>query len=69
MQLAAVLLEKTTEQLSDDEVNDLVRDSGRRGSEESPAIAWSGPRLRPGKPAGKVRGNRTVADLVIENRK
>jgi hypothetical protein len=69
MQLAAVLLEKTTEQLSDDEVNDLVRDSGRRGSEESPAIAWSGRRLRPGKPAGKVRGNRTVADLVIENRK
>jgi hypothetical protein len=68
MQRAAVLLEKTTEQLSDDEVNDLVRDSGRRSSEESPAIAWSGRRLRPAKPAGKVRGNRTVADLVIENR-
>ena len=69
MQLAAVLLEKTTEQLSDDEVNDLVRDSGRRGSEERTAIAWSGRRLRPAKPAGKVRGNKTVADSVIENRK
>ena len=32
------------------------------------AIAWSGRRLRPAKPAGKVRGNKTVADLVVENR-
>lgn len=32
------------------------------------AIAWSGRRLRPAKPAGKVRGTRTVADLVVENR-
>lgn len=32
------------------------------------AIAWSGRRLRPVKPAGKVRGNKTVADLVVENR-
>jgi prevent-host-death family protein len=32
------------------------------------AIAWSGRRLRPAKPAGKVRGSRTVADLVVENR-
>ena len=31
-------------------------------------IAWSGRPLRPAKPAGKVRGDRTVADLVIENR-
>jgi prevent-host-death family protein len=31
-------------------------------------IAWSGKRLRPAKPAGKVRGNRTVADLIVENR-
>jgi hypothetical protein len=31
-------------------------------------IAWSGRRLRPAKPVGKVRGNRTVADLVVENR-
>jgi prevent-host-death family protein len=31
-------------------------------------IAWSGRRLRPAKPAGKVRGNRTVADLIVENR-
>lgn len=32
------------------------------------AIAWSGRRLRPAKPAGKVRGNKTVADLVVGNR-
>jgi hypothetical protein len=32
------------------------------------AIAWSGRRLRPAKPAGSVRGNTTVADLVVENR-
>ena len=32
------------------------------------AIAWSGRRLRPAKPAGKVRGDKTVADLVVENR-
>jgi prevent-host-death family protein len=31
-------------------------------------IAWSGRRLRPAKPAGKVRGGKTVADLVVENR-
>jgi antitoxin (DNA-binding transcriptional repressor) of toxin-antitoxin stability system len=31
-------------------------------------IAWSGRRLRRAKPAGKVRGTRTVADLVVENR-
>lgn len=32
------------------------------------AIAWSGRRLRAAKPAGKVRGTKTVADLVVENR-
>jgi prevent-host-death family protein len=32
------------------------------------AIAWSGRRLRPAKPAGKVRGSKTVADLIVENR-
>ena len=32
------------------------------------AIAWSGRRLRPAKPAVKVRGTKTVADLVVENR-
>jgi prevent-host-death family protein len=31
-------------------------------------IAWSGRRLRKVKPAGTVRGDRTVADLVVENR-
>lgn len=32
------------------------------------AIAWSGRRLRSPQPAGKVRGAKTVADLVVENR-
>lgn len=32
------------------------------------AIAWSGRRLRRAKPAGKVRGDRAVADLIVENR-
>ena len=32
------------------------------------AIAWSGRRLRPAKPADKVGGRKTVADLVVENR-
>jgi prevent-host-death family protein len=31
-------------------------------------IAWSGRRLRSAKPVGKVRGNKTVAELVVENR-
>lgn len=31
-------------------------------------IAWSGRRLRLAKPVGRVRGDRTVADLVVENR-
>jgi hypothetical protein len=29
-------------------------------------VEWK--RLRPAKPVGKVRGKRTVADLVVENR-
>ena len=36
---------------------------------EAGVIAWSGRRLRQAKSAGKVRGNNTVADLVIEDRK
>jgi prevent-host-death family protein len=32
------------------------------------AIAWTGRRLRPAKPVGKVRGTKTVADLVVEGR-
>jgi prevent-host-death family protein len=32
------------------------------------AIAWSGRRLRPAKPVGKVRGASSVADLIVENR-
>ena len=32
------------------------------------AVLWSGRRLRPAKPVARVRGKRTVSDLVIENR-
>ena len=31
-------------------------------------IAWSGRQLRAAKPAGKVRGNATVAEVVVNNR-
>ena len=31
-------------------------------------LLWSGRRLGPTKPLARVRGRRTVADLVIENR-
>jgi prevent-host-death family protein len=38
------------------------------GLRKGGAIAWSGRRLRPATPTGKVRGTKTVADLVVENR-
>jgi len=31
-------------------------------------IAWSGKKLKPMRPVARLRGNRTVADLLIENR-
>ncbi len=31
-------------------------------------VAWSGRRLRPAAPAGKVRGGKSVSDLLIEDR-
>lgn len=31
-------------------------------------ILWNGRRLRPSKPIARVRGDRTVADLLIEDR-
>jgi hypothetical protein len=61
MQLAGVLLEKTTEQLGEDAVNDLALTKAH-------TVAWSGRRLRPAKPVGKIRGTKTVADLVVANR-
>ena len=39
---------------------DALRDAG--------SIQWSGRRLRAMKPAVRVRGKRTVADIVVENR-
>jgi prevent-host-death family protein len=38
------------------------------GLRKAGAIAWSGRRLRPARPAGKIRSTKTVADLIIENR-
>lgn len=32
------------------------------------AIAWSGRRLKPARPAGRVRAKAAIADLVVENR-
>jgi len=32
------------------------------------AVLWSGKRLPPAKPVGRLRGKRCVSDLVIENR-
>ena len=61
MQLAGLLLEKTTEQLSEDELNDLAL---TRAS----TVGWSGRRLRAAKAAGKNRGSETVADLSGANR-
>lgn len=61
MQLAGLLLEKTTEQLSEDEVDDLALNRAH-------TAAWSGRRLRPAKPVGKIRGTKTVADIVVANR-
>lgn len=33
------------------------------------ALLWSGRRVRLRKPVARIRGKRTVADLIIENRK
>ena len=38
------------------------------GLRKAGTVAWSGRRLRRIKPVAHVRGNRTVADLVSENR-
>ncbi len=35
---------------------------------QSGSLHWSGKRLKPRRPAGKVVGPRTVADLLSENR-
>lgn len=47
MQLAGLLLEKTAEQLNEDEVNDLALNRAR-------TVRWSGRRLRPAKPTGSL---------------
>ena len=48
MQLAGLLLEKTAEQLNEDEVNDLALNRAR-------TVRWSGRQLRPAKPTGSLR--------------
>ena len=47
MQLAGLLLEKTAEQLNEDEVNDLALNRAR-------TVRWSGRRLRPAKATGSL---------------
>ena len=46
MQLAGLLLEKTAQQLSEDEVDNLASNRAR-------SVTWSGRRLRAAKPTGK----------------
>ncbi len=48
MQLAGLLLEKTAEQLSTDEVSDLASNKNKAGT-----VTWSGRRLRSAKPTRK----------------
>ena len=48
------------EALSLNERLDTLRNAG--------TILWSGRRLGAGKPGVRVRGRRTVADIVVENR-
>jgi len=33
------------------------------------AVLWSGRRFRPGKPVARLRGKRSLSDLVIEDRR
>lgn len=40
----------------------------RRKLLESGFVKWSGRKLKPRKPTTKLRGNKTMADLVIEGR-
>ena len=43
-----------------DDRMDILRTAG--------SIQWSGRRLGPTRPAARVRGKRTVADIVVDNR-
>jgi hypothetical protein len=61
MRLAGMLIEKTAEQLGEHAVDDLALTTAH-------TVAWSGRRLRPARPVGKIRGTKTVADLVVANR-
>lgn len=38
------------------------------GLEEAGMIAWSGERLAPAAPPARLRGSRTVAELLLEDR-
>jgi len=54
-------LEKTTEHLREDDFDDLALKRAR-------TVARSGRRLPPSKPAGKIRGTKNVAELIIAKR-
>ena len=55
----------------------LLTDGGHRvarlipepGASDSPAIAWSGRRLKKTKPKARLRGGGSMADIVRENRR
>lgn len=43
-------------------------DDRLRALKNAGAILWNGRRLRKTKPVARIRGKRTVADIVVENR-
>lgn len=47
----------------------LVPEPRRSDSEDRPAIAWSGRRLKKTKPKARLRGGGSMADIVRENRR
>ncbi len=49
------------------ELDSLAERIGMMGN--SGIVLWSGRRLRRSRPQARTRGKRTVADMVVENRK
>ena len=47
----------------------LIPEQGPSESKDSPAIAWSGRRLKKTRPKARLRGGGSMADIVRENRR
>ena len=47
----------------------LIPEMGAHDSNDKPAIAWSGRRLKKTKPKARLRGGGSMADIVRENRR